>query len=79
MPPSADPLSSSELKAVFLAFAQKRQPRTAAVMNISRGVGEMKCPTSPEGEKKRDEYFKTLGGNAGAALELQDDWFGQPF
>jgi salicylate hydroxylase len=78
-PPSADPLTSSKLKAIFEAFAQKRQPRTASVMNISRGIGELKCPTTPEGEKKRNEYFKAIGANAGATPKLQDDWFSQPF
>ncbi len=45
--PPATPLSvnhmkCSELKAFFEAFARKRQPRTAAIMKIPRGVGDLK-------------------------------------
>jgi salicylate hydroxylase len=78
-PPTVDSMNSSELKAVFEAFAKKRQPRTASIMSISRGVGEMKCPTTAEGEKKRNDYYREVGNNLDAAGKLYDDWFSQPF
>lgn len=78
-PPSVNPMSSSELKPFFEAFAQKRQPRTAAIMKISRDVGDLKCPMSPEEIKRRDEYFKETGFIAGSVPTIQDDWFSQPF
>jgi salicylate hydroxylase len=72
-------MSSSELKAFFEAFAQKRQPRTAAIMKISRDVGNLKCHMSPEEIKRRDEYFRETGFIAGSVPTIQDDWFSQPF
>jgi salicylate hydroxylase len=78
-PPAVNPMSSSELKAFFEAFDQKRQPCTTAIMEISRGVGDMKCPTCPKAEKRRDEYFRQKGFIAGALPTIQDDWFSQPF
>jgi salicylate hydroxylase len=48
-------------------------------MGISRGVGDLKCPNSPEAEKRRDEYFKTIAFNGVVGQKMQEDWFGQPF
>jgi salicylate hydroxylase len=48
-------------------------------MNISKGVGELKCPDSPEGEKRREEYFKTIKFNGAIGQKMQEDWFNQPF
>lgn len=76
---SAEFLNSSNLKVVFNAFAQKRQPRTASVMKISRGVGELKCPASPEAEKKREEFFANMPFNGPIQSSLYDEWFNQPF
>jgi salicylate hydroxylase len=77
--PSVNPMSSSELKAFFEAFAQKRQPRTAAIMKISRDVGDLKCSMSPDEIKRRDEYFRETDFIAGSVPTIQDDWFSQPF
>jgi salicylate hydroxylase len=78
-PPASDSLNSFELKAVFETFAKKRQPRTASIMNISRGVGELKCATTAEGQKKRNEYYREVGKNPEPAQKLYDEWFSQPF
>ncbi|KAE9381867.1 FAD/NAD(P)-binding domain-containing protein [Stipitochalara longipes BDJ] len=78
-PSSADQISSAKLKAVFEAFALKRQPRMTKIMNLSKHVGDLKCPDSPEGEKRRGEYFKTIKFSGAIGQKMQDELFGEPF
>lgn len=79
-PTSADALSPSKLKEVFHGFAQKRQPRTALLMNISTKFGDLKCSNSLEGEKEESEqYFKSIKFNGSIGRKMQEDWFNQPF
>jgi salicylate hydroxylase len=75
----ADVLTLSKLKAVFDAFAQKREPRTTTIMNRSKNLGNLKCPDSPEGEPRRAGYFETIKFNGAMGQKMQDFMFGEPF
>ena len=76
---SADELKLLKLKAVFEAFAQKRYPRTTKITTLSKNVGDLKCPGTPEGEQLRAKYFETMKFNGAVGSKMQDELFGGPF
>jgi len=75
----ADEMTLPKLKAVFDAFAQKRYPRTTKIMTLSKNVGDLKCPNTPEEEQRREAYFQIVKFNGAIGSKMQDELFGEPF
>ena len=79
LPDAEEELGIEQLRETFQRYAEKRQPRTAALVKGARAQGEVRVTVGEEECKQRNEKVKMYWANTAAIVARLHNLYCEPF